>query len=99
MAILDKSAPGELRLILSGVAENAILTTLRRWPHWRHAELERDPTDANQCLSITLVTGHEQEATLREILRRGFGLIFPAEGGSRVMAPVPASRLRQGGRR
>jgi phage-related baseplate assembly protein len=99
MAILDLSAPGALRLILSGMAENAILTTLRRWPHWIHAELERDPTDASRCLSVTLITGREQEATLREILRRGFGLIFPVEGGGRVIAPVPASRLRQGGRR
>lgn len=96
MTTLDVSTPGELRLVLHGAAENVILTTLRRWPYWLRAEVERDPTDATQYLSVTLVTGRGQEATLREILRRSFGLTFPVEGGSRVLVvpetPAPSRR-------
>ena len=97
MTTLDMSSPDELRLVLYGVAENAILTTLRRWPHWLRAEVERDPADPSQCLSVTLITGREQEATLREILRRSFGLIFPAEGGSRDLVLPPEPKPRRGG--
>lgn len=96
MTTLDMSSPDELRLVLSGPAEQVILATLRRWPYWLRAEVERDPADTGQCLSVTLVTGRGQEATLREILRRSFGLTFPAEGGSRDLAlpaaPVPRRR-------
>jgi hypothetical protein len=90
MTILNLSVPDELRLVLNGAAENVILATLRRWPHWLRVELERDPADASQCLSVTLITGRAHEATLREILRRSFGLVFPAEGGSQPLVVAPA---------
>jgi hypothetical protein len=88
MTTLDLSSPDELRLVLSGAAENAILKTLRRWPNWLRAEVERDPADTDICVSVTLVASRTQEATIREILRRSFGLIFPPEGGTRAL-PIP----------
>jgi hypothetical protein len=101
MTTLDMSTPGELRLVLSGAAENVILTTLRHWPYWLRAEVESDPADATQHLSVTLVAGRGQEATLREILRRSFGLVFPLEGGSTALVTLepPAPRRRGGSRR
>jgi len=97
MTTLDVSTPGELRLTLRGAAENAILTTLRRWPYWLRVELEHDQTDAAQCVAVTLITGRNQEATLREILRRSFGLIFPPEGGETALRPAPEPRSRRRG--
>lgn len=101
MTTLDLSSPGELRLVLRGAGENAILATLRRWPHWLRAEVERDPADTAQCVSVTLVASRGQEATLREILRRSFGLTFPVEGGSLtpVIPAAPASTRRGFGAR
>jgi hypothetical protein len=81
MTTLDLSVPGELRLILRGTAENVILTTVRRWPHWLRAEVERDPVDPSQCVAVTLITDRVQELTIREILQRSFGMRFPVEGG------------------
>lgn len=89
MTSLDLSTPGEVRLTLRGKAEDAILTTLRRWPHWLSAEVERDPLDAGQCLAVTLVADRTQEPTLREVLRRSFGLTFPPEGGELAFTPPP----------
>lgn len=97
MATLDMSSPDELRLVLSGAGEEAILATLRRWPHWLRAEVEHNPTDTSQALSITLVAARSQETTLREILRRSFGLTFPTEGGSREMVEPPAPKSRRQG--
>lgn len=97
MATLDLSVPGELWLVLSGAGEQAILTTLRRWPHWVRAKVERDPVDATRCVSVTLVTDPGQEATLREILRRSFGLTFAPEGGSIALPPRPAPVPRRRG--
>ncbi len=96
MTTLDMSIPGEVRLILRGAAENAILTTLRRWPHWLRAEVEHDPVEPTQCVAVTLITERAQESTIREILRRSFGLTFPPEGGSQplVLPPVPEPRRR-----
>jgi hypothetical protein len=89
MTTLDMSIPGELRLILRGEQENTILSTLRRWPHWLRAEVEHDPVDKAQCLAVTLITDRNQESTLREILRRSFGMTFPPEGGDFAMKPAP----------
>ncbi|NJO84855.1 MAG: hypothetical protein HC828_20215 [Blastochloris sp.] len=101
MTTLDLSTPGELRLTLSGAAENIILTTVRRWPHWLRAELERDPSDLTQCVSVTLVAERNQESTIRDILQRSFGMKFPVEGGSRelVVPAVPEPRRRGFGQR
>lgn len=90
MTTLDMSTPGELRLVLRGAAENAILNTLRYWPHWRGVEVERDPVDGAQYRSVTLIADRSQEATIREVLRRSFGMIFPPEGGNRELPPAPA---------
>lgn len=96
MTTLDLSIPGELRLTLRGEAENIILTTLRRWPHWLSAEVERNPIDATKYTAVTLVADRFQESTIREILQRSFGMRFPPEGGNQAMkvmpAPVPARR-------
>jgi hypothetical protein len=101
MTTLDMSNPGEVRLILRGETENAILTMLRRWPHWLRAEVEHDPVETTQCVAITLITDRAQEATIREILRRSFGLTFPPEGGSQplVLPPAPPPRRRGFGAR
>jgi hypothetical protein len=97
MPTLDLSTPDELRLTLRGAAENTILTTLRRWPYWLRAEVEHDPADGAQCLAVTLITGRGQEVTLREILRRSFGLTFPPEGGDIALKPVPPPRAPRRG--
>ena len=91
MTTLDLSVPGELRLTLRGQAENIILTTVRRWPHWLRAEVEHDPADATQYTAVTLVTDRFQEPTIREILQRSFGMRFPAEGGDQALKVAPAS--------
>jgi hypothetical protein len=91
MTTLDLSVPGELRLTLRGANENAILNTLRHWPHWLRVEIERDPTDRSQISSVMLVADRTQEATIREVLRRSFGMKFPVEGGDQILvvAPIP----------
>lgn len=103
MTTLDVSTPGELRLVLRGAAENAVLDTLRRWPYWLGVEVERDPADRAQCLSVTLIADRHQEATIREVLRRSFGMTFPPEGGDQPLAveasPKPARRSRFSARR
>jgi len=97
MTILYTSGSGELCLTLSGAAENRILTTLRRWPHWSRVDIERDPLDAQHCLSVTLITDQEYESTLREILKRSFGMTFPAAGGSSELSPEPPPKPRRRG--
>jgi hypothetical protein len=97
MATLDMSSPDELRLTLRGPDENAILTTLRRWPHWLRADVERDPDNSAQVIAVTLIADRNQEATLREILRRSFGMTFPPDGGDFAFTPPPApSPMRRG---
>jgi hypothetical protein len=95
MTTLATSAAGEVCLTLRGATENRVLTTLRRWPHWNRLEVERDPTDADRYLSVTLVTDQVHEPTLREILRRSFGLTFPVEGGSSDVAVEPPVKERR----
>jgi hypothetical protein len=97
MTTLDLSTPGELRLILRGEEENIILTTLRRWPHWLRAEVEHDPINKAHTLAVTLITDRDQEATLREILRRSFGMTFPSEGGDITMRPPPPPKPQRRG--
>lgn len=96
MAILDLRIPGELRLVLRGAAENAILNTLRHWPHWLRVEVERDPADRARYRSVTLITDRDREATIREVLRRSFRMTFPPEGGEQTLVvetrPAPAKR-------
>ena len=97
MTTLDTSVAGELRLTLRGSEENRILVTVRRWPHWRLGPVVRDPQDSQRYQSITLIADRAHEATVREILKRSFGLIFPPEGGNSELAPeepAPARRRR-----
>jgi hypothetical protein len=87
MRTLSVSDSGELCLTLRGTAENQILATLRRWPYWRAVTIERDPTNAELCLAVTLITDQIYESTVRDILRRSFGMTFPATGGNSEIAP------------
>ena len=99
MSTLDLSAPNQLRLVLRGAAENAILNTLRRWPYWREVEVERDPTDATKYLSVTLIADHSQEPAIREILWRSFRMTFPPEGGTCALPIVATPKpVRRGSR-
>jgi hypothetical protein len=98
MTTLSTSAAGELCLTLRGAEENRVLTTLRHWPYWRRADIERDPADPERCISITLVTDQIYEPMVRDILQRGFGLKFPAEGGSSELGPAPPPRPSRRGR-
>jgi hypothetical protein len=95
MTTLYRSESGELHLTLYGAAENRILTTLRRWPHWQRVAIERDPANASQCLALTLITDAEHESTLREILQRSFDMTFPAAGGSTPIGPEPPASTRR----
>jgi hypothetical protein len=98
MTTLQRAESGEWHLTLYGAAENRILTTLRRWPHWQRVTIERDPLDAQQCLTLTLITDQEHESTLREILQRSFAMTFPVAGGSMALGPEPATTSRRGKR-
>jgi len=95
MTTLSVNDAGELQLTLRGKDEDRILTTVRRWPYWLRATVERDPTDPANCLAVTLVTDRAYEAMVREILKRGFGMIFPPEGGSCVLPPAEPVRGRK----
>lgn len=97
MSTLYKSDTGELCLTLRGANENRILTTVRRWTYWRRVDVERDPADSRRCLAVTLIADAAHEPTVREILKRSFGLTFPADGGSSELAeePLPAARGRR----
>jgi hypothetical protein len=100
MARLSVSNAGELCLKLAGTAENVVLTSLRRWPHWQRVAVERSPDDAAVCLSVTLATDPANEQALRNILKHGFGLTFPVEGGQsegilRPVEPHQPKRARQ----
>jgi hypothetical protein len=95
MTTLHRNEAGEWHLTLYGAAENRILTTLRHWPHWQRIAIERDPLDAQQCLTLTLITDQEHESTLREILQRSFAMTFPAAGGSMALGPEPVTSKRR----
>lgn len=97
MSTLFLSASGELCLTLRGADENRILTTLRRWPHWRRVDIERDPANAEVCLAVTLITDQVYESTVRSILKRSFNMTFPEAGGSSDLVPeAPAPTRRRG---
>jgi hypothetical protein len=95
MPTLLLTDPNELTLQLQGAAEDVILATLRRWPHWLRATMEYDPEDPSRCLSVTLVAERQHEETVRLILEKSFGLRFPPEGGSSVFTPAPVKEKRQ----
>ena len=98
MATLSLAESGELRLTLRGTEENRILATVRRWPYWQRVAIERDPANANRCLAVTLIADRAYESTVREILRRSFGMTFPEAGGSCDIGPEPLPLSRRGGR-
>lgn len=95
MATLSINEAGELCVTLRGEAEDRVLTTMRGWLHWLRVDIERDAQNPALCIAVTLITTREHESTIREILKRGFGLNFPAEGGSGNIAPLPVVRSRQ----
>ncbi len=94
MASLFINTQGEMCLTLRGAAEDRVLTTLRGWPHWSRADLERDPQDPGRYSAVTLITERMHETTIREILKRSFGMIFPPEGGSCAAEKPPPVSLR-----
>jgi hypothetical protein len=98
VATLFIAESGELRLILRGAEENRILATMRRWPYWQRVDIERDSANAERCLAVTLIADRAYESTVREILRRSFGMTFPEAGGSRDIGPEPLPSSRRGGR-
>jgi hypothetical protein len=95
MSVLTVSDGGELHLTLRGADEDRILTTMRGLPYWLRATIERDPHNSQMCLSVTLVADRTYEPMVREILKRGFGLVFPTEGGSCALPPVDAPPPRK----
>ncbi|HRC74765.1 MAG TPA: hypothetical protein PLO33_03750 [Kouleothrix sp.] len=95
MTTLAIGDSGDVRLTLRGADENRILATIRRWPHWREIALERHPDDTARYVSVTLVADQAYEATVREILKRSFGLTFPKSGGSCDLPPAPPVTSRR----
>jgi hypothetical protein len=95
MATLFINEIGELCVTLRGAREDRVLTTLRGWPYWVRADIERDAENPASCITVTLITNRDHESTIREILKRSFGLIFPAEGGSLELAPLPPQVSRR----
>lgn len=95
MATLSTNGSDDLSLTLRGAREDRILATVRHWPHWSQVSVERDPANDARCLSVTLTTQRLYEATLREILRRSFGLNFPADGGDSELAADPPESERR----
>ncbi|HJZ46174.1 MAG TPA: hypothetical protein VKE41_03375 [Roseiflexaceae bacterium] len=71
------------------------LATLRRWPYWLRADIERDPDDPTRCLSITLVADQTYEAIVRDILKRSFSITFPDGGGVVDLPPEPPVRTHR----
>jgi hypothetical protein len=88
-----------LSLTLRGATEDVILATVRRWPYWEQVVIERDPTDSSHCLAVTLITQRLYEPTLRDILQRGFGLKFAADGGDSEMVVPPVEQKQKRGTR
>lgn len=88
MARLSTDISGEVHLTLRGDDENRILATVRRWPYWVRADVERDPENATKCLSITLVADRLYESIVRDILKRSFSMTFPDAGGDVVLPPA-----------
>jgi hypothetical protein len=95
MTTLAISESGEVCLTLRGAAENRILMAMRRWPHWQRVTFERDPINTERYLAITLVADQIYESTVREILKRSFGMTFPASGGSCELLPEPPPPTRR----
>jgi hypothetical protein len=96
MTTLATSTSGEFTLTLRGQDEDRILTTLRRWPYWLRADVERDPSNPKRCLSVTLVADKLHEPMVRDILKRSFGMIFPVEGGSAELTPEEPQLSKRG---
>ena len=98
MTTLSIAETGELQLTLRGAEENRILTTVRHWPHWQRVDIKHDPANAERCLAVTLIADRVYESTVREILRRSFGMTFPEEGGTHGIGPEPLPTPRWPGR-
>ena len=98
MTTLSIAETGELELTLRGEEENRILTTMRRWPYWLRVAIERDPVNAERTLAVTLTADRIYESTVREILRRSFGMTFPEAGGTHEIGPEPQPSRRRRGR-
>ena len=81
-----------LCLILRGAAEGPILTTFRRWPHWRRVEIVRDLKNRAGCLAVTFITDQYAEPMVPAMRKRTFASICPdVEHVSRLRASPPSS--------
>lgn len=86
MAYLSYPSQAEVQLRL-GPQEDGILTVVRHCSWWTRAEVEgRLPGEA-RVSAVTLTAERAADATIREILRRSFQLIFPSDGGEGALAP------------
>ena len=98
MAQLSYPSPTEVQLRL-GPHENAILAVVRGWAWWTRAAVEGQVAGDATVSAVVLTADRSSEATIREILQRSFQLVFPPEGGERVLAAPPAAQVGTGRRR
>jgi len=97
MATLFLNSDGDVCVTLRGAVEDNIFRALRGWTYWVRFEFERDPQNPALCLAVTLITNHALEVAVRELFKRGFGITFPADGGSGEQATplsAPVQRRR-----
>ncbi len=81
MAELRYPSETDIQLCL-GAQEQAILAVVRGCSWWTKADADRD--DTGNVTRVTLTAPRGMESTLRSILDKSFGLVFPPEGGSGV---------------
>lgn len=89
MAQLSYPSATEVQLRLEG-QEQAILTVVRKCPWWLSAEVEGRLPGSTTVSAVTLTARRDMDTTLRQILAKCAGLVFPAEGGAGV--PLPRAR-------
>lgn len=95
MAQLSYPSATEVQLRL-GSQEDAILTVVRRWGWWTHAEVEGRVPGQAQVTAVILTAARSEDRMIRDILHRSFQLVFPAEGGEGVSTALePAPRMRR----
>jgi hypothetical protein len=98
MAQLSYPSPTEVQLRL-GPHENAILAVVRGWAWWTHVAVEGQVAGDATVSAVVLTAERSSDMTIREILQRSFQLVFPPEGGERVLAAPPAAQVGTGRRR
>jgi hypothetical protein len=102
MAHLSYPSATEVQLRL-GAQEDAILAVVRHWRWWTHAEVEGHVPGDPQVAAVILTAERGADQTIRDILRRSFQMVFPAEGGAGTLVATkqdarPRHRRHQGPR-